>query len=65
MIGLTTQSSSKTMKPILNISESLAIEKARKLTTTDIDQLSQKEFLSIEESQMLLLRMIDEEYDRP
>ena len=65
MIGLTTQSSSKTMKPILNISESLAIEKARSLTATDIDQLRQKEFLSIEESQMLLLRMIDEEYDRP
>ena len=41
------------------------IAKSRALTDADVHRLRQKEFLSIEESQLLLIRMLDEEYQKP
>ena len=64
MITSVTNTTTKASKPVLSASDTLVIEKARHLTDSDISLLKEKEFLTIEESQMLLIRMIDEEYDR-
>ena len=64
MITSVTNTTTKASKPVLSASDTLVIEKARRLTDSDISLLKEKEFLTIEESQMLLIRMIDEEYDR-
>ena len=45
--------------------ENMLIEDARNMTATDIEHIRQKDDMTVEESQMLLLRMIDEEYQRP
>ena len=41
------------------------IEDARNMTAADIEHIRQKDNMTIEESQMLLLRMVEEEYQRP
>jgi hypothetical protein len=45
--------------------DSQLIDSAKNLSESEICRLRQKELLTIEESQMLLMRMIDEEYQRP
>ena len=45
--------------------ESLLIENAHNMTAADIERIRQKDEMTIEESQMLLLRMVEEEYQRP
>ena len=50
---------------ILSIDDRMAIEKARSLSGSDLEQMRKKEYLTIEESQTLLLKMVDEEYDKP
>ena len=42
--------------------ESQLIEDARNMTAADIEHIRKKDDITIEESQMLLLRMIEEEY---
>ena len=64
-IGLSATAGTKDNEPFFSDSESLTIAKARSLSETELASLRQKDELTIEESQMLLLRMIDEEYDRP
>ena len=44
--------------------ETHLIEAAHNLTVAEIDELREKDTLTIEESQMLLLRMVEEEYQR-
>ena len=38
---------------------------AHNMTAADIERVRQKNEMTIEESQMLLLRMVEEEYQRP
>ena len=45
--------------------ESKLIEDAHNMATEEIERLRQKEDITIEESQMLLLRMVEEEYQKP
>lgn len=60
-----TQGSTSLQRQILNKEDGLLIEKARNIPDADLKQLKQKEYLTIEESQMLLIRMLDEEYLEP
>lgn len=45
--------------------EVFGLEKARCLTTSEVDALEQKEYLSPEELRLLLYRVVDDEYRRP
>ena len=40
----------------------MLMDSAAQLTVSDVSILREREYLTVEESQMLLLRMIDEEY---
>jgi len=44
--------------------ESQLIEAAHEMTAADIERIRQKDDITIEESQLLLLRMVEEEYMR-
>ena len=41
------------------------IEEAHNMTASDLEYIRHKDDMTIEESQMLLLRMIEEEYQKP
>lgn len=45
--------------------EKQLIKEARSMAEADIERIRQKDDISIEESQTLLLRMIEEEYQKP
>ena len=42
--------------------ESQLMEDARRMTEADVERIRRKEDMTVEESQMLLLRMVEEEY---
>ena len=48
-----------------DIRDSQLIEHAHNMTAADIERIRKKDDMTIEESQLLLLRMIEEEYQRP
>ena len=48
-----------------NKREQQLIEEAHSMAAADIELIRQKDDISIEESQILLLRMLEEEYQKP
>ena len=49
----------------LTVEEIKAIYEGKEMTAKGIETLKQKEYLTIEEMQALLLNMVDEEYSKP